>query len=48
METISLTKILTWLQSLDFSHKLGVCERQFGRVISSHSICLLDTGAGIP
>ena len=48
MKTISLPKILTWLQFLDFPHKLGVCERLFGRMISSNGICWVDTGAGIP
>ncbi|MGH8546557.1 MAG: FkbM family methyltransferase, partial [Gammaproteobacteria bacterium] len=33
---------------MDFPHKLGICERLFGRRIAKHGICWAKTGAGIP
>ncbi|ARV61244.1 hypothetical protein BZZ01_23860 [Nostocales cyanobacterium HT-58-2] len=39
---------LSWLQNIDFPHKLGICERLFGRAIASQGICWVKTGAGIP
>ncbi|WYL93967.1 MAG: FkbM family methyltransferase [Gloeotrichia echinulata IR180] len=47
MRTIALPLPLAWIQSLDFPHKLGICERMFGQTISSHGICWVKTGAGI-
>lgn len=44
----SLPLPLNWLQSIDFPHKLGICERLFGRLIASQGICWVQTGAGIP
>ena len=46
--TYSLPLPLTWLQSLDFPHKLGICERLFGSSIASQGICWVQTGAGMP
>lgn len=48
MKTVSLPLPLTWLQPLDFPHKLGICERLFGKQLSRHGICWVQTGAGIP
>ncbi|MEM9922932.1 MAG: FkbM family methyltransferase [Cyanobacteria bacterium P01_D01_bin.50] len=48
MDTISLPMTLTWLQTLDFQHKLGICERIFGRGLACEGICWTQTGAGIP
>ncbi|MDJ0795466.1 MAG: FkbM family methyltransferase [Calothrix sp. MO_167.B12] len=48
MKTISLPTPLTWIQPLEFGHKLGICERLFGKAIADHGICWVDTGAGIP
>ena len=39
---------LSWLQSIDFPHKLGICERLFGKAIAPQGICWVKTGAGIP
>ena len=44
----SLPFPLTWLQSLDFPHKLGICERLFGNALAPQGICWVKTGAGIP
>ncbi|MEP0885046.1 FkbM family methyltransferase [Trichocoleus sp. ST-U3] len=44
----SLPLPLAWLQPFDFPHKLGVCERLFGRAITSQGICWVKTGSGIP
>ncbi len=43
-----LPRTLSWLQPLDFPHKLGICERLFGKAISTQGICWVKTGAGIP
>jgi FkbM family methyltransferase len=48
METISLPLPLRWLQSINFPHKLGVCEKLFGRIIANQKICWVQTAAGIP
>jgi len=44
---MSLPTLLTWLQPLDFKYKLGICERLFGKIISSQGITWVQTGAGI-
>ncbi len=44
----SLPLPLSWLQSIDFPHKLGICEYLFGTAIASRGICWVKTGAGIP
>ncbi len=44
----SLPYTLSWLQSVDFPHKLGICEQLFGQAITSNGICWVQTGAGIP
>ncbi|MBE8998637.1 FkbM family methyltransferase [Nostoc sp. LEGE 12447] len=48
IQTISLPLPLTWIQALDFKHKLGICERLFGEAIALKGICWVETGAGIP
>lgn len=47
MKSISLPLTLTLLQSLDFPHKLGICERLYGRGLESCGICWVKTGAGL-
>jgi FkbM family methyltransferase len=47
MKTIPLPLPLTWIQPWDFPHKLGICERLFGKVIARHGICWVHTAAGI-
>lgn len=47
MKTVHLPLPLTWLQPFDFPHKLGICERLFGRVIARHGICWVHTAASI-
>ena len=39
---------LKFLQSFDFPHKLGICERLFGLRLEKYGICWIQTGAGIP
>ena len=48
MKAVSLPRLLTWLQPHDFPRKLGICERLFGRHLSRHGICWVNTAAGIP
>ena len=47
MKTVSLPLPLTWLQPFDFPHKLGICERLFGKALARHGICWVPTAAGI-
>jgi FkbM family methyltransferase len=35
-------------QRLEFRHKLGICERLFGRSLAPHGICWIRTAAGLP
>jgi len=39
---------LKWIQPIDFSHKLGICERIFGKKLAANGICWIQTGSGIP
>jgi FkbM family methyltransferase len=48
MKNITLPLPLTWLQPFDFPHKLGICERLFGKVLTRQGICWVHTAAGIP
>ncbi|MBE9008233.1 FkbM family methyltransferase [Fortiea sp. LEGE XX443] len=48
IKTTSLPLPLTWIQPLDFQHKLGICERFFGKAIALKGVCWVETGAGIP
>ena len=43
----SLPFSLSLLQPIDFPHKLGICERLFGKAIAPLGICLVKTGAGL-
>jgi FkbM family methyltransferase len=38
---------LTWVQTIDFPHKLGICERLFGAAIAKHGISWVQTGAAL-
>lgn len=40
--------LLRRLQGVDFPHKLGICERLFGRGLARHGVCWVRTAAGIP
>ena len=44
----SLPAGLRWFQGWDFPHKLGICERIFGRRLAQNGIGWTSTGAGIP
>jgi FkbM family methyltransferase len=48
METINLPRTVRWLQGIDFQHKLGICEKLFGKGLNSYGICWTQTAAGIP
>ncbi|MEO1433327.1 MAG: FkbM family methyltransferase [Cyanobacteria bacterium J06633_8] len=48
MKTISMPAPLTWIQLVDFPHKLGICEKFFAKAIAIKGICWVQTGAGIP
>jgi FkbM family methyltransferase len=48
LETTSLPLLLSWLQPVEFPHKLGICERLFGHKLKTKGICWIQTGAGIP
>ena len=48
MKTVTLPLPLTWLQPFDFPHKLGICERLFGKELAPHGVCWVNTAAGIP
>jgi FkbM family methyltransferase len=43
-----LPLLLSWLQSVDFPHKLGICERLFSQTIADYEICWVQTGEKIP
>ena len=47
MKTVSLPPLLTVLQPFDFPHKLGICERIFGKALARHGVCWVHTAAGI-
>ena len=44
---IPLPLSLGWLQPFDFPHKLGICEKLFGKGIAEKGICWVKTAAGI-
>lgn len=48
MKTVSLPLPLVWLQPVDFPHKLGICERLFGKTLARQGICWVQTASGIP
>jgi hypothetical protein len=45
--TESIPLLLTLLQPIDFPHKLGICERLFGKAIAPLGICFVKTGSGL-
>ncbi|HKP12576.1 MAG TPA: FkbM family methyltransferase [Blastocatellia bacterium] len=47
INTIKLPRPLTWLQPFDFPHKLGICERIFGKGMASRGTGWVRTSAGI-
>ena len=47
MKTVPLPLPLTGLQPFDFPHKLGICERLFGKALAPHGIAWVHTAAGI-
>lgn len=47
METVPLPLPLTWLQPFDFPHKLGICERLFGKALARHGVGWVHTSANI-
>ena len=47
IKPMNLPFFLTLLQPIDFSHKLGICERLFGKAIAPLGVCLVKTGAGL-
>lgn len=47
MTPIRLPPALTWLRRWNFPHKLGICERIFGRDLEKAGICWVETAAGI-
>lgn len=48
MKTVKLPLLLRCLQSIDFPHKLGICDRIFGAKLSKYGICWVQTAAQIP
>jgi FkbM family methyltransferase len=44
---IKLPLALTLFQGFDFPHKLGICERLFGRALAKEGICWVNTAAGL-
>jgi len=47
IKRIRLPWLLSMLQPLDFPHKLGICERLFGKRLNPHGICWVKTAANI-
>src|SRR5438270_433228 len=47
MNAQSLPLPVRWLQPFDFPHKLGICERLFGKRLSVLGSCWVQTAAGI-
>lgn len=47
MKTVPLPLLLIWLQPVDFPHKLGICERLFGKALARYGICWVHTAADI-
>ncbi len=48
MKPLKLARPIQQIQRVSFPHKLGICERLFGRSLSAHGICWVQTAAGIP
>lgn len=43
---LSLPRSLCWIQRLDFPHKLGLCDRLYGRALARHGTCWVRTAVG--
>ena len=48
VKEIRLPWLLKSIQGLEFPHKLGVCDRLFGRALATHGVCWVPTAASIP
>lgn len=48
MTPVALPMPLRALRRLAFPHKLGICERLFGKAIARNGVCWVATAAGIP
>jgi len=40
--------LLRFMQQIEFPHKLGVCDRLFGRALAARGVCWVHTAARIP
>lgn len=47
-KAIRLPFLLRTLQPFEFRHKLGLCDRVFGRRLAANGVCWVDTAADIP
>ena len=47
-DLIKLPALVQFAQRREFPHKLGICERLFGRALARHGVCWVQTAAGIP
>src|SRR5687767_3108405 len=48
VKEIRLPWLLKSIQGLEFPHKLGFCDRIFGRTLATHGVCWVPTAASIP
>jgi FkbM family methyltransferase len=48
VEPIHLSWALKSLQQIDFPHKLGLCDKVFGRSLASEGVCWVSTAASLP
>jgi FkbM family methyltransferase len=46
-KAMALPPALRWIRSLEFAHKLGICERLFGDRLSKFGTCWVETATGI-
>jgi FkbM family methyltransferase len=47
-EYIRLPWLLKSVRHLEFPHKLGLCDRLFGRRLAAEGVCWVDTAASVP
>jgi len=47
IEKKTVLTLIPFLQSIDFPHKLGICEKLFGKAIASSGICWVKTCTGL-
>jgi len=43
---LPLPRALRWIQRREFPHKLGFCDRLFGRALARHGVCWVRTAVG--